>query len=329
MKLPAGKLLQHFKENTSPVYLLSGEESFLKEELVKKIVSTLPPESLDFDYDIFHGGENSGEDIVSQALTFPFGSSHRLIVVKSAELLKKEDREKILTYVENPSASTYLILLADIKNTRDSFFSKVAQKAVEVDFRTMYDNEIPAWLRKRALLFEKQLSTRAAYELKEHAGTDLRLLASELEKLSIQVGDRKEIEAEDVETSVGESKLRTGFEFADAIVEKKATLALKVLSSLLQHGKTAAEIIGLLAWQFRRIWKAKIYMEKGMRGPEIAKELRIPYFHIRKLVSYTERFSHSRLEEIFSALLETDIKAKTGESPALALELLVIRLCRQ
>ena len=64
-----------------------------------------------------------------------------------------------------------------------------------------------------------------------------------------------------------------------------------------------------------------------MREPEIAKELRIPPFHIRNLVSHARRFSHSRLEEIFPALLETDIKANTGESPALALEFLAVRLC--
>jgi DNA polymerase-3 subunit delta len=328
MRVAYGKLVQHIKENPSPVYLLSGEEGFLKEELLKQIISAIPLEPVSFNYDVFYGGENSGAEIVSRALTFPFGPSRRLIVVKSAKLLTEEDKEKLLSYLESPSENTLLILAADMKSTQTGFFGKAARLGVEIDFKTMYDNEIMPWLRKRADSMGKCLSFRAAYELKEHAGTNLRQLTNELEKLSVQVGGRKEIEVEDVRLSVGESRIRTGFELADAIGNKKEAAALSVLSSLIEQGKSAPEIIGLLAWQFRRIWGTKIRMETGLGHGEIAKALKIPGFAVRGLVAQARKFSHIKLEESFSLLLKTDVGTKSGEIRSLSLELLVIRLCR-
>lgn len=328
MKVAYGKLVQHVKENPSPVYLFSGEEGFLKDELLKQIISAIPLEPVSFNYDVFYGGENSGAEIVSRALTFPFGASRRLIVVKSAKLLAEEDREKLLSYLESPPEFTLLILSADIKSTQAGFFGKVARRSVEIDFKTMYDNEIVPWLKNRANGLGKRLGFRAAYELKEHTGTNLRQLTNELEKLSVQVGERKEIEVEDVRLSVGESRIRTGFELADAIGNKREAAALNVLSSLIEQGKSAPEIIGLLAWQFRRIWKTKIRMEAGLGHGEIAKALNIPGFAVRGLAAQAKRFSHSKLEESFSLLLKTDIGTKSGEIRPLALELLVIRLCR-
>jgi DNA polymerase-3 subunit delta len=326
MRLDYKKLLQHIEENPSPVYLFSGQENFLKEELLRKLISKFNP---GFNLDVLYGGESSGEDIVSRALTFPFGVSRRLVVVKSAEQLPDADRKKILSYIENPSPDTLFILMAEVKSGSDRFFSKVAEAGVEIDFRAMYENEVAPWLVSRARALGKRLTPKAAYELKERAGRDLRLLANELEKLSTEVGERGEIKLEDVQTLAGESKVNTAFELVDAIGRKKRNLGLRILSSLIQRGKTAPEIVGLLAWQLRRVWRAKSYIEKGMKLDEISKALKIPRFHTRGLIAQAGKFSHEKLREGFTALLETDVKTKSGEAPAIALELLIIRLCQE
>lgn len=326
MKLGYKKLLEHIEKNPSPVYLFSGQENFLKEELLGKVMSGFDP---DFNVDVFYGGESSGEDIVSGAVTFAFGTSRRLVVVKKAEQLTQKDRERILCYLENPSPETLLILMAEVKSGSDRFFSKVAEAGAEIEFRAMYENEVMPWLMDRAHALGKSLTPRAAHELMENAGQDLRLLANEVEKLCIEVGERREISGEDVQALSGKSRLRTTFELVDAIGRKKRNLALRVLSSLIQRGKTAPEIVGLLAWQFRRIWRVKICIEKGMKLPEIAKVLRIHRFHTRGLISQAAKFSHEKLRESFTSLLETDVKAKSGERPSIALELLIIRLCQE
>ncbi len=326
MKLNYSRILQDIEKKPSPVYLFSGKENFLKEEFLKQVLSTIPPELAGFNCDIFYGGENSGGEIIAQAIAFPFGASRRMVVVKSAELLKEKDMEDILSYLENPSGNTVLILLADIKNSKTGFFSRVSKKGREIDFRSMYRNEIIPWLRNRAKASGKELSPRAAYELKERSGGNLRTLANELEKLYALTGERKKIEVEDVDISAGKSRIRTGFEFVDAIGKKKKSDALNILFSLMQQGEPALKIIGLLAWQFRRIWKVKICMENGMQLQDISKAANMPLFVVKELTGQAKRFSQDKLKDSFSALLETDIKIKSTAPSKLTLELLVIRL---
>lgn len=327
MKLDYSRILQDIEKKPSAVYLFSGKENFLKEEFLKQVLSTIPPELAGFNCEIFYGGENSGEEIISQALAFPFGTSRKLVVVKSAELLKKNDMENILSYLENPSGNTVLILLADIKDSKTGFFSRVSKKGKEINFKSMYQNEIIPWLKNRAKASGKELSPRAAYELKERAGGDLRTLENELEKLYALTSGRKKIEVEDVDISSGKSRIRTGFEFLDAIGKKNKSDALNILFSLIQQGEHALKIIGLLAWQFRRIWKVKICVENGMQMQEISKTMNMPVFVVKELTGQAKRFSQDKLKDSFSALLETDIKIKSSAPFKLTLELLVIRLC--
>jgi len=325
MKLDYRKLSNHVEKNLSPVYVFSGEEEFLKEELLKELISRF---NSGFNINVFYGGESSGEDIVSSALTLPFGSSRRLVIVKSAEQLTQKDRERIFCYLENPSSETLFVLEALVKSGSNSFFNKVSKIGVEIDFRAMYENEVLPWLMDRAKALGKRLPPRVAYGMKEHTGCGLRLLANELDKLILEVGDRREISIGDVEAITGESRVVSPFELVNAIGSQNRNLALKVLSSLLQRGKNSHEIIALLAWQFRRIWSAKVYTEKGMRSAEVAKLMKVPNFSARGLIKQAQKFSHNKLRNVFAQLLETDVKTKSGESPALALEVLVIRLCR-
>ena len=326
MKLDYKKLLRHIVENPSPVYLFSGEEDFLKGELIRKLMSEF---NAGFGVNIFYAGENPAEEILSAAMTVPFASGKKLVLVKSAEKFSGSDREKMLSYFENPSPDTLVLLEARVRSGADSFFSKVAKLGVEINFRAMYENEIIPWLMNRARVYGKRLLPKAAYELKEQAGRDLRVLANELEKLLVKVGERGEITLEDVKATTGESRVRSAFEFADAISGKKKNLAFRILSSLIQQGKTPPEIIGILAWQFRRIWLAKCHSEKGMKLAEITRAMKIPHFSARGLVTQAKKFSDDKLNDIFTILLDTDIKTKTGESSAFALELLVIRLCEE
>ena len=66
-----------------------------------------------------------------------------------------------------------------------------------------------------------------------------------------------------------------------------------------------------------------------MKLAEITRAMKIPHFSARGLVTQAKKFSDDKLNDIFTILLDTDIKTKTGESSALALELLVIRLCEE
>ena len=59
-----------------------------------------------------------------------------------------------------------------------------------------------------------------------------------------------------LEKLIGISLEASTFELADAVGLKKCSLALKLLGRLSCEAREPLEIIGVLGWHLRRLWKA-------------------------------------------------------------------------
>ena len=118
------------REPLPPVLLLtSGKAPFQKEpwephlaeRAVERIISTLvDPSMRDMALGVFHADETKVADIVLEAQTLPFLVERRVIVVRNADKYNTMSGEKnsalypLIGYLENPSESTVLVLIASI-----------------------------------------------------------------------------------------------------------------------------------------------------------------------------------------------------------------------
>ena len=78
-----------------------------------------------------------------------------------------------------------------------------------------------------------KLDTDAAREMVDSLGGDMMMVANELEKLMLFVGDKKRITLGDVETMVLAAKQRSFYELTDAISARDRARALAVLDAIL------------------------------------------------------------------------------------------------
>ena len=317
------------KGKVEPIYLFSGEEDFLKEEVLKKLKAhLLKTETADLNYQLFYGREAKGGEITETASTLPFISEKRLVVVKEADRLPASDKDEIIRYAQAPSPFTCLVLMSSKFDRRERFYSNLMKSGKEVSFKPVYEKDLINWIIFRGKERGKQIAPRAAFELKERVGKSLRELESELSKLLIYAGDKKEIGAEEVRALVGESKEVKTYNLTEAIGEKKTGKALKILRKLLEDGKKAPEIIGLITWQMRRMARVKARIDKGEAQNEALESLDVPAFLWRRFISQIKNFSLQKLRENFYHLLQADLQSKSGRlNPRLVLELLVIKLC--
>ncbi|MCD5397727.1 DNA polymerase III subunit delta [candidate division NPL-UPA2 bacterium] len=313
----------------SPLYLFSGPEEFLKEEVIRKLRdSLLEPGAIDLNYHLFYGKEDSGARIVETASTLPFMSEKRLVVVKEGEKLRTSDKKEISKYAQSPSPSTCLVLLLDKIDRRENFYLLLTKSAEEISFKPVRENDLIGWIGNRVKEEGKKIAPQAAFELKERVGGNLRELTNHLTKLFLYAGDKKDIGIEEVRALVGEGRETNSFALTEAISEKKKDKALKILGKILSEGRKAPEIIGLIAWQMRRIAETKSRITRGETPMEACQALGIfPYFR-KKFISQVKKFSSPELRESFYSLLEADRQFKSGKlSPSLILEFLVIKLC--
>ncbi len=322
------KILAEMREKPAPCYVLTGDDSFLKDEFLKDVKSLLPPETAAFNYDVFRAGADSARDVISVAMSYPAGSELRAAVVKDCRELNEEDRKAILGYIGSPSGHTILILDFDRPHASRAFYKKLLAGGREIKFRAKTRGETAAWLRERAARSGKKLSADALASLQASGSGDLRLLANELDRLCLQAGDREEITGRDAGFSAGGAAKRTGFELGSAISGGDCSLALRVLNDLNRSEDAAAEmILGSLAWHFRAVWKAGAALRAGVSPGKLASACGIPPFRVQEFRRCGAKYSDEVMGKIFRELLSTDLKLKTRQSSALDMELLVVKLC--
>src|SRR5438105_9850832 len=87
---------------------------------------------------------------------------------------------------------------------------------------------------------KKKLARDAEVELKDRLGDDLRLIAAELRKLALYVGDRAQIAREDVEAVVAPVREEEFFALAEAVGEGSAGKALQLFGDELRRKANAS-----------------------------------------------------------------------------------------
>ncbi len=162
----------------------------------------------------------------------------------------------------------------------------------------------------------------------ENTGGNFSLIARELDKLVSYTGEREKIELKDVETIGIDTKTYTVFELIDKISEKNTGDSLNILRRLLISEVSPQQIIGLLRWQFTKLWEVKALIFTGISSYKALEKANIPSFKRKDFLNRIKNFSWEELRKCFNLLLDTDIQIKRGAQPALSLELLLFRITR-
>ena len=115
------------------------------------------------------------------------------------------------------------------------------------------------------------------------------------------------------------------FAAVDAMIDGRATMALRLLHQLKEDGREAPYIIGMVERQLRLLALARDSLDKGVPVPEIGGRLGVSSdFVIRKTLEQARRHPWGDIVWRYNRLLETDLAIKQGQlEPELALELLV------
>ncbi|MBI2902496.1 MAG: hypothetical protein HYY12_02765, partial [Candidatus Methylomirabilis oxyfera] len=89
---------------TAPVYCLYGEDDYRREETLERLLGALLPEGArELNLDQFRPGERETASILGSARTLPFLAARRVVLIRGAEALSKQQQEELLSYLNDPS----------------------------------------------------------------------------------------------------------------------------------------------------------------------------------------------------------------------------------
>ncbi|MGH7198744.1 MAG: DNA polymerase III subunit delta [Candidatus Omnitrophota bacterium] len=313
-----------------PLYLLAGKEEFLKREFIQDLRQSLfPKDPSNPNFQEF----SADKDPLSAALDFvgtaPFLSEARLAVLRDVDELSDEEKEALLAYAGRPAPTGVLVVVSEETSAKkNDFLRKLSAQAKLVPCYPPFEKEIPSWIHARAKKKGIHLDGDAAAILAERLGKDLLSLDGVLEQAAVFASPRTQISLKDIDGLLGRSVQADVFELADAILEKNAKTAFGIVTTLLEEGSRAFEIVPVLAGQFDRLLRGSALLAEGRSSEEIGTELRIHSFYLEKFMRQARRVPAERAAEIFRRLLSCDEAIKTSRlSDALALERFVLEVC--
>lgn len=313
------------KGSVSPVYLLTGEDLFRKQELIKQITAAVHPD----DFNIYSSSADKADmgEALALANTAPVFSDKRLVVLTGIEKLRKDPKEALIRYLENPLDTTVLVLTHDDSKkfkTEKALAAAAAAHGDVANFDELKHEELAMWVKTR--LKEQGLNGTfdAVETLCEAVGADLNALAQEIEKLALYTADRedKNISKDDVLAGVGFSKEENPFALSNAVQYMNKNRAIALADKLLDSGEDPIGVLGKIAYPVLKMARIKRMANAGMAPAEITRAAGLMFWE-SSLVNNARNFPS---EEIFlktlDRIIETDkaFKTSTASDPKTAIK---------
>lgn len=234
----------------SQIYLLYSSDSFLIREAIEAIKKIVPESDRDFNFHVFDFSDEevpSIQQILDVTNTYCFFGSRRFTLL-SGNLLKisKKDIEKLNAYISSPSPSSVLILLHKGGVKKDALEKFGVKKLISLDIK---EPDIPEWIIKRMKIKGLEISDDAISCLIANSGTDLGLLAAEIEKISMF--GKKRITYSDISDILAGGRLYNVFDLVYAIRAKNPDKVFKIYKTL-RETIDDYSLIGALNWQYGR-----------------------------------------------------------------------------
>ena len=313
------------KQAIRPIYAVSGDDAYLRDEAIKVITR------------LALGGDTGGDEM---ALTrFPgehAGLADVLDEVENADPFVTAHRKDLEAYAEKPSTAGVLILSVRTWPGSTRLAKLVDKSGLSIDCKTPDERELPGWLvaiakgRFGAKLDEDALArlASAARLLVELVGPEIGLLASEVEKLYVFVGERNQIRRDDVARMVGAGRVETIWRTIEAATTGDGGEALADLDRLLGAGEPPIKLLAGMTFSLQKVHHAGQLRRSRIDLKDACQRAGIFSGAVEKTRQQHAHLGPGRVDALPGWLLQADLDMK-GDSvlpPRVVLERLMIRL---
>jgi DNA polymerase-3 subunit delta len=236
---------------SAPVYLLHSPEDFLLYEALSAIKERNGgDDAFNFNIYDFKSSDDSApvEQIVDTLNTLPFLAERRTVALKNIQKLAKKEAKKLEEYLSNPSPTSLLVMLHE--GAAPKFFDPAALRSVKIIALTVQEKEIPLWLKANAKKKGIALTDKAVEFLITIVGTDLGMLAAEVEKLTYW-DKTGAIDVTDIKGTVYSGVECSAFDLADALRQGNATEVFRTCENIVRNQEPQM-VLGALNYQYAR-----------------------------------------------------------------------------
>ncbi len=331
------------------IHLLYGEDDFSISEALTFIKTDGGTSDIqDISTDILRAPEMTFEELVAVSSTVPFLSAKRVVIVdnlfasfdnrtkskrnakssKRFKHLKWEDWKELPNFLPNVPQTTDLIFVEGPLNESNILLKKLRSMAKIHRFPKITGNNLVKWIHDRASHLEVQIKSNDIKLLSETIGGNLRVLSSELQKLSL-FRHKEMVSSYDIKTLVSYTREPNIFRAVDSALEGRPGFAMQSIHRIVEEGGSPSMILAMIARQIKLILRTKDLRLRKVSAREIGKRLSLSGYPLSKTFDQEKKMSETHLVAMHQLILEADLKIKSSNVDELTiLDILAIRMAQ-
>lgn len=307
------------------IYLLYGEEGYLKRQYRDRFIKAMLPEGDTMNYAHYEGKNINVREVIDLAETLPFFAQSRLIVFEDTGFFKSAGAE-LADYIKDMPETTYFIFVENEVDKRSKLYKAVKAKGHIVELTTQDEGTLKRWIQGIVRREKKQSSDSVILYFLNKVGTDMENIQRELEKVFCYALDRKEITREDIDAVCVTQITNHIFDMVNAVADKNQRRALDLYYDLLALKEPPMRILFLMIRQYRILFQVKGLSGQGYGKKEIASKAGLHPFAAGKYMDQAKKFRMSELRAVMEDGADIEQRVKTGLlTDNLAVELFIVK----
>ena len=307
------------------VYLLYGEEAYLKKQYKDKLTKAILPDGDTVNYAYYEGKGINPAELIDLAETMPFFAERRLIVIENSGFFKSATPE-LADYMKNMPDTVCFLFVENEVDKRGKMYKAAKDKGRIVEMGRQDEKTLLYWIAGNVKREGRQIKESTARYLVSKTGTDMENLEKEMEKLFSYTLGRNEITVQDIDDICTTQITNKIFEMVEAVAVKQQKKALDYYYDLLALKEPPMRILYLLARQFKLLLEVKDLCGKGYEKSQIAKTVGLHPFVAGKYIQQCRTFSREELRSIMEEAVNTEEMVKTGRlNDVMSVELFIVK----
>lgn len=307
------------------VYLLFGEEAYLKKQYKDRLTKAMLLEGDTMNYAYYEGKGINVPEVIDLAETMPFFADRRLIVIENSGFFKSAVPE-LADYIKVAPETTHFLFVEEEIDKRSKMYKAVQARGRVVEMERQNEKTLLLWIRKMVNQEGKRIQESTVRYFLSKVGADMENLEKEMEKLFCYTMDEAEITCADIDEICTTQITNKIFDMVEAVALKRQKAALDYYYDLLALKEPPMRILYLLSRQFKQLLEVRELLKKNYSQKQIAQAVGLHPYVAGKYISQCKAFSSQELRQILEEAAELEESVKTGKlNDRMSVELFILK----